>query len=265
MDDPAAPSLGSLSGLRADEFARTSDWSRPVSSPCERCKLRALIICDKLLSSNAPGPNSDREEWQVHGLGRAQRNLKSAGDRANRVHVICEGWAFSFVQLPDGRKQILSILIPGDVVGSLAPFAETLSFSVQALTDIRYCGYSASSLKTRLTSQPELLEAWARLLLAERQGVLGLVVDLGARSADERVAHLMLDLKTRLEKRGLADGNSFSFPLSQRLIAAATALTPEHVSRVISRFRSARIIDTAKGALSILNTTALQRIGSLNF
>lgn len=264
MDDGATRSLRTLDGLSSDDPASASDQTKFGSSPCEQCKLRRLSICDKLLSSKAQGPNPDREEWQVHGFGRAQRNLKSAGDRANRVHVICDGWAFNFVQLPDGRKQILSFLIPGDVVGSIAPFAETLSFSVQALTDIRYCGYSASSLKRRLTSQPDLLEAWAGLLVAERQRALGLVIDLGARSADERVAHLILDLKTRLEKRGLAKGNSFSFPLSQRLIAAATALTPEHVSRVIGRFRRARLIDTTKGALSILNAAALQRIGALN-
>lgn len=234
-------------------------------SPCTRCELRRLSICDKLLSSRSEISNAARDEWQVHGFGRAQRNIRSAGDRANRVYVICEGWAFSFVQLPDGRRQIFAILIPGDIVAPMAPFVETVSFSVQALTDIRYCGYSASSLKARLVSQPDLLEAWGAMLVEDRRRNLDLIVDLGARSADERVAHLMLDLKMRLEKRRLVEGNSFPFPLSQRLIAAATALTPEHVSRVIGKLRSARVIDATRGALSILNLPALQRIGAMNF
>jgi CRP/FNR family transcriptional regulator len=240
------------------------DRAKPRASQCKQCELRQFNICHTLLSPGARSTHKNREEWQIHGFGRARRNIKSAGERASRVYVICEGWAFTFVQLPDGRKQVLSLLIPGDVVSPTIPFAETASFSVQALTDVHYCGYSAAMLRARLESEPALLEAWAKLLVVERRQNLGLVVDLGARSADERVAHLIIDLKARLEKRGMAFGNSFFFPLSQRLIAAATALTPEHVSRVIGKFRNARLIDTEKGRLTILNAPALQRIGALN-
>jgi CRP-like cAMP-binding protein len=240
------------------------DRARRHASPCEECQLRQFNICNDLLKSEPKIPHKNREEWQLHGFGRAQRNIKSAGERASRVQVICDGWAFSFVQLPDGRKQILSILIPGDVVSPTLPFAETASFSVQALTDVHYCGYAAATLRTALATCPALFAEWSNLLVAERRQNVGLVVDLGARSADERVSHLILDLKARLENRGLAAGNSFFFPLSQRLIAAATALTPEHVSRVMGKLRKARVIDSAKGRLTILNAAALQRIGALN-
>jgi CRP-like cAMP-binding protein len=236
-------------------------------SPCAQCPLRPSNICSVLQRSPS------REEasagagagWQSHKKIPAHKNIKSVGERSERVLVICEGWAFRFAQLPDGRKQILSILIPGDVITPTRLFDDKIRFSVQALTDMRYCGYSRAMLRARLTSDLALLDSWANLLVAERQHNIGLVIDLGARSADERIAHLFLQLRTRLERRGLAAGGRGDLPLRQRVIAAATGLTPEHVSRVIGKFRGAGLIETAKGDLSILDLAGLQRIGALNF
>jgi CRP/FNR family transcriptional regulator, anaerobic regulatory protein len=236
-------------------------------SPCIQCPVRSSNICVALLRT---GPCQEvagdtRVEWQTHGTIRAHKNIKSVGEQSDRVYVICEGWAFRFVQLPDGRKQILSILIPGDLITPTRLFDDTVRFSVQAITDARYCSYSRSMLRARLTVDFALLDAWAEVLLAERRWNIGLVSDLGARSADERIAHLILGLRTRLERRGMTVGSSINFPLSQRLIAEATGLTPEHVSRVLGRFRSEGLIETAKGILRILDIAGLQRIGALNF
>ena len=58
---------------------------------------------------------------------------------------------------------------------------------------------------------------------------------------------------------------SFIFPLSQRLIAAATGLTPEHVSRVVGSFRRGGLIENGKkDFLRIVDLPGLQRIGGLN-
>jgi CRP-like cAMP-binding protein len=89
----------------------------------------------------------DSVSWQSHKKIPAHKNVKSVGDRAERVLVICEGWAFRFAQLTDGRKQILSILIPGDVITPMRLFDDAIRFSVQALTDMRYCGYSRATLR----------------------------------------------------------------------------------------------------------------------
>jgi CRP/FNR family transcriptional regulator, anaerobic regulatory protein len=237
------------------------------ASLCLECRLRASCICNALLDVR-PGDDglpANQIGWQTHKRPRAHKNIKSAGEPTDRVYVICEGWAFRFVQLPDGRKQILSILIPGDLVTPTRLFDDTVRLSVQAMTDVRYCGYSRSMLRARLTSDLALLDAWAKILLAEHRWNIGLVIDLGSRSADERIAHLILALKTRLERRGMTVGDSLPFPLSQRLIAEATGLSPEHVSRVLGKFRSEDVIETAKGVMRILDLPGLQRVGALNF
>jgi CRP/FNR family transcriptional regulator len=237
-----------------------------TSSPCADCRVRQLNICSVLLSAASgeeilPGKESD---WQDHKATRAHKNIKSAGERSDQVYVICDGWAFRFVQLPDSRKQILSILIPGDVITPTRLFDKNVRFSVQALTDLRYCRFASSILRAKLIADLAFLDAWAKLLVAERQHNFGLLIDLGSRTADERIAHLILDLKLRLERRGMMVERSFAFPVSQRLIAAATGLTPEHVSRVMGSFRRAGLIENGKGFLRIVDLPGLQRIGGLN-
>lgn len=225
-----------------------------------------MNICSVLLSaaSGEEIPLCKESAWQAHQKFRAHRNIKSAGEWSDRVFVICDGWAFRFVQLPDSRKQILSILIPGDVITPTRLFDEQVRFSVQALTDMSYCGFASSILRARLTADLALLDAWAKLLVAERYHNFGLLIDLGSRTADERIAHLILDLKLRLERRGMTVENLFVFPLSQRLIAAATGLTPEHVSRVMGSFRRGGLIESGKGFLRIVDLPGLLRIGGLN-
>jgi CRP-like cAMP-binding protein len=259
-------------------YARAGNEMRPSQQPgetvtcagqgpCAQCPVRASNICSVLqrLTNQDEASADDSVSWQSHKKIPAHKNVKSVGDRAERVLVICEGWAFRFAQLTDGRKQILSILIPGDVITPMRLFDDAIRFSVQALTDMRYCGYSRATLRARLTGDLALLDAWAKLLVAERQHNIGLVVNLGARSADERIAHLLLQLSARLERRGLATGRRGDLPLPQRVIAAATGLTPEHVSRVIGKFRSAGLIETVKGGLSVRDLAGLQRVGALNF
>lgn len=238
--------------------------STEKASPCEQCKLRAFNICHYLIDdAPAAADTPDKSMWQPLERQRARRNIKSAGERANRVSILCDGWAFRFVQLPDGRRQILSIIVPGDVITPTRIFGEQIAFSVQALTDVRYQKYDRAALKGRLATDQRLADAWSDLILTEHQQIFGHLIDLGRRSADERVAHLVLELKARLKQRGLVSQQSFEFPLSQKIVADTTGLTPEHVSRVLGSFRRAGLIEATETWLRIINIDGLRRVGDL--
>ncbi len=253
-----------LGAARPFDAAKKADSTEALSA-CAGCAIRPLNICGSLVWTNPDAPLRPRsDDWQVHRKTRAGRNIKSAGETLDRVDVICAGWAFRFVQLLDGRKHVLSILSPGDVITPTRPFEARVRFSVQAATDVRFCGYSRQTLKERLATDPRLSETWADLIVAERLRNLGLLIDLGCRSAEERIAHLLLDLRARLQQRGLASEGEPAMPLSRRLIAGATGLTPEHVSRVIGGFLKQGLVETGTVSLTIRDPEGLQSIGQLN-
>jgi CRP-like cAMP-binding protein len=235
-------------------------------SPCTNCSIQLLNVCNLLLKT--PPDEQPRagqvSGWQFHKTIRAGKNIISVGEKPDWVYVICAGWSFRFAQLPDGRRQILSILLPGDVVTTTGPYEETVRFSVQASTEVRCSGYSRRILNAKLHADPELLDAWTDLIVAERRQNFSLLIDLGCRSAEERISRLLLDLRSRLQQRGMMSESPLAMPLSRRLIAGATALTPEHVSRVIGKFREMGLVETSKKSLTIIDPAGLELIGRLN-
>jgi CRP-like cAMP-binding protein len=184
------------------------------------------------------------------------------GGVPTEIFALCRGWALRFVQLADGRRQNLAVLLPGDLCVT-ALFQEKLYYSVEALTDVRITRFGRDDLKKRILGDPSLLEIVGRACAAELRDMDERAADLGRRSAEERVTHLILSLVNRLSAHRPRPSQQYAFPLLQRHIADLTGLTSVHVSRVMSEFRNDGIMKLARGILTIANPTELERIARL--
>ena len=193
----------------------------------------------------------------------ARQNIYRAGEITEGVLVICDGWAVRFVQLPNGKRQILSVLMPGDLVSPTSMLEGQLGFSIQAMTHVRYCYLSFAEVRTRIRNNPSLFDVWLRLTAAEQRDADKRLVDLGQRTAQERIAALIVHVMMRCEQRGELLGDEFPFPLSQQRIADFTGLTPVHTCRVLSSLRKNAVCDVGHGLVKIMDRGELQRLGSL--
>jgi CRP/FNR family transcriptional regulator, anaerobic regulatory protein len=230
---------------------------------CATCTARDSGIWRALNGkSDHAVPASSKRLTQVHQTAHAGQLIYRSGERAEGVDVVCDGWAFTFIMLSDGRRQILSFLLPGDVVATSALLKDRLGFSIQALTDLRFCRFSKTELRSQMAAEPRFFDEYASIWVTEKEESDQLATDLGRRTADERIARLILALMTRLDARGMVENQSFAFPLRQRHIADATGLTPVHVSRVIGGFRAARLIDITGRLLRVLDLDQLRRVSS---
>ncbi len=250
----------SLNSVEAPSIAPTELPDRlaaPLTAtPCNSCKHRKSNFCG-VLFGNEDDPGAIRKR---HRSTTARHNIPGTSDVSETL-VICEGWAVRFVQLPNGKRQILSIVLPGDLVSAASIFDEKKhTFSVQAVTNVRYCYLKSEDIHARMADDPSLVKAWAQLAASENQNADEHLVDLGQRSAQERVASLILRIMERFEKRGQLRNMEFPFPLRQRHIADLTGLTPVHVCRVLSAFRKDGIFELEADAAKILNYPALQAV-----
>jgi CRP/FNR family transcriptional regulator len=177
--------------------------------------------------------------------------------------MICDGWAATVSRLSDGRRQILSFMLPGTLVSTSAVFADSLSFYVEAITAVRYCFYDRAFLNERLATDPSLIRAMAKTCLFEREQAEQLVTNLGRRRAEARIAHLILNLSERLKLRGLVRDDSFELPLRQQHIADATGVTAVHANRVLRSLRQDELITMRNGILKITDFAGLQRLADL--
>jgi CRP-like cAMP-binding protein len=191
---------------------------------------------------------------------RARQVILRAGEPLDGVPVLSDGWAVCVSRLSDGRRQILSFLLPGDLISASAVFAERLSFFVEAVTAVRYVYLDRQKLTDRVVADPKMFNALIRSFLAEREQADQLAVDLGRRSARERIARLLLHFRERLEARNLVVDETFDIPLRQQHIADATGLTAVHVNRVLGALRSERVVEVLDGRLKIVDLRSLCRI-----
>ena len=188
--------------------------------------------------------------------------IVSCGDVSENVFFLCKGWAFRFLRVPDGGRQIFDFLLPGDIFSPTSVVDERFTFSVEALTEVQVGEVQRESLARQLMS-PTLQSGWVRDFARHFRTTDELIVALGRRTAEDRVAHLIFQLTRRMWLRDLTREHRFPFPAKLGHIADAVGLTPESVCRVLGRFRRRGIFALSNGYLEILDFDELERVGSL--
>jgi CRP-like cAMP-binding protein len=194
-----------------------------------------------------------RSEMQRARVMKRNHSLLSEGTPITRRMLILEGWAARTRMFEDGQLQIMSFLLPGDLIGNCTHSNPVSVCSVTALTDVRYCLAPAPRLSSTLA------EAYAASRACEEAYLLAQIARLGRLTAEERLADLLLELLERLELCGLANGGKFAFPLTQNMLADATGLTVVHVNRMIGQLRRQDDLSWCDGALCIKNPAELAR------
>jgi CRP-like cAMP-binding protein len=168
---------------------------------------------------------------------RRHREIITEGRKYNELFVLLEGVAIRYRVSHDGRRQILNIVLPGDFIGFPACFFETALFSVAALTDTRVSSVPMSRLLALFERHPRLAAILLWQFSCEAAMYAEHLIDLGRRSAVERVAHFLLELLTRLQAIGLAEERSYSLPLTQEVIGDLLGLSVAHVNRSLRQLR----------------------------
>lgn len=191
----------------------------------------------------------DREEGLVRRLEDNQEdhgagvNLFGAGDELDQLLVMRKGWAFSSRYLPEGKRQVLQIHVPGDLVALPDIVFETATSELDTLTECTVCPFPRSHIDDLFRSAPRLGAFLYSLAMVERAILLDRATALGRFDAPARVAHFLLEIYSRLLITHPDLGGDFELPLTQDLIGDATGLSSVHVSRTMGWLESEGLIE----------------------
>ncbi len=238
----------------------------PAQPSCGQCPAYELNLCQAASEAAWAFPSAvPYKIQQTDHTVPARRTICREQDLHDAVPIICGGWAASIIMLSDGSRQILSFLLPGDIVSTALLFEPRPHCLVEAITDVRYRTFKRTELREILFSHPDLVDKLSRAWIEEKARADQLIVDLGRRTADERIARLILGLVDRLIKRDMAHGDPLEvdFPLRQHHIADATGLTPVHVSKVLSEFRRSGLIKISERSLTVLDPAGFRRVANM--
>lgn len=183
-------------------------------------------------------PLSERDLRLLERLGRSDERFEAdrdivAEDQVPRsVFVMTEGLACRYRLLPDGRRQIITFLLPGDLCDLHVFLLKAMDHSIGTLVPTRIASIARDDILDIMARHPRLSAAlwWSTLqegaMLRER------IVALGRRDAAGRVAYLLCELMWRQQAIGMGQHDTIALPLTQVELADALGLTPVHVNRV---------------------------------
>jgi CRP-like cAMP-binding protein len=194
----------------------------------------------------------------------AQENLLDCRECSPGAYLIRAGFACRYNVFPNGHRQIIGFVLPGDLCDSRATMFEYVDYSVSAVDPVEATLIPADTLRDRVNGSTSLLRAICRLAAIEDAIDRRWLLNLGHRTALERVAHLLCEIFTRLQIVGLTRQTVCDLPVSQTDIADATALTPVHVNRMLMELRRRGIISLNRRELAIHDFEALRVIGSFS-
>lgn len=164
-----------------------------------------------------------------------RRLIVKAGAPLEAAYVIERGWAMEYKVTAAGDRQIIDFLLPGDTMGLDAIAFRYATSEVVALTDVGACAIPRPKLEALKREQPALAFALLACARQERAVLAERLVDLGRRTAYERICCLLLEIWWRLRIAGAVTERTFAFPLDQTLLSDALGLSPTHVNRTLRR------------------------------
>ncbi len=207
----------------------------------------------------------DEDERAINNLPIAVKQMASGdpiasiGDRPTACCLVIDGFVLRSKIVGTGHRQILAFHQPGDIPDLQSLFLHVMDHDVSALGNCVLGFIPHSPLRDLTRRRPNIAHALWRDTLSEASIFREWICNVGQRDATSRVAHLVLELYTRMKAIGRTDGSSFSFPATQALFADAIGTSVVHMNRVVQELRSQRILDFDRGRISILDEPRLRK------
>ena len=189
--------------------------------------------------------------------------LYRQGEKCGSYFLITKGWIALSALLHDGQCQILDFVTPGALLGFPLLSSMVRSHSARCITPARVVCYSEPQLTRAIVRDAELAVLLCRQAALDEWRAHDHLVNVCLRSARERIAHLLLELCTRIRGRIPSAGDTIRIPLTQAHIGQALGLTGVHVSRTLRVLREQGIVRFIKRDLQILDSSALARAAGM--
>lgn len=227
---------------------------------CGGCRLSTICLPIALRA-----PDIDRLDAIVQ-RGRPLRKgeyVYRAGQSFNSVYAVRAGTLKAFSASNGDEEQITAFYLPGEIfgmdgVGKNRHIGSAVALETAAICEIPFEHLSELSIRI-----PSLLRHFLQLMSQEIAQDQQLIAMLGKKSAEQRIATLLLNISAHNARRKLS-ATQFRLPMSRTDIGNYLGLTVETVSRVFGRFQKLGLLVSDNREIELLQIDALNAIVSGN-
>lgn len=189
----------------------------------------------------------------------ARADILIKGDPSTGLYTIFSGWAFRYMQLRDGCRQILDVLLPGDLSGLQTPLIGKIRHSVRAITDVRLCTLEEERFRLMFKAHPALTEALMATLLVEEHRADVRLMLLDRQRPTERLAYFLLELRERLQRRGENVEPGFDLPLTYEHLADTIGVSRSQVGASLRDMQARQWAALTDRRLAFIDLEAMAR------
>lgn len=193
-------------------------------------------------------------------LAETGTTLLSEGNHSAHLYTVLSGWAFRYKTLPDGRRQILNYMLPGDLVGLQGSVIGEMQHSVEALSQLVLCVFQRDRMPELFRNHPGLAFDITWLASREERMLDEHLLSLGRRSAMERAAYLIAFLHQRAAAVGLSGSSTLHIPITQLHVADTLGLSIVHTNKTLRKLAERKLIRWLDRSCEVLDVQGLMDI-----
>lgn len=190
-----------------------------------------------------------------------RRDLVIDGYEYRRLCFVETGFAARYKLLRNGKRQIVNLVLPGDVIGLPGSFLKKARYSVVALSDLKLQVCSINTYVDLCYRRPQFGLALSWLAVQEGIACAEHAISTGRRTPIERLAHFLLEVYSRLELVGHASDQRFELKLSQEVMSDALGLSVPHLNRMLAQLRTDGLVAIKDHTIELVDLEALEQLG----
>src|SRR5215217_1262760 len=192
------------------------------------------------------------------------QDIVREGDRPSRSCLLLSGFACVYKMTAQGKRQIVSFTIAGDIPDLQSLHLKVLDNSVSTISPCRVGFITHDDLRSICERYPRLAAAFWRETLIDAAIFREWVMNVGQREGASRMAHVLCELLVRLRAVDLVEDHVCDLPITQTEFADAVGFTNVHVNRVFQQLRAEGLIETQGSRLRIPDWDRLKEVGEFD-
>jgi CRP-like cAMP-binding protein len=224
---------------------------------CEKCSLESSSIFKFLKPDEVTSINYEKDFRQY----KRGDILYQEGNRISGFYCINSGIIKVFKTGFDGKEQIIRFAKKGDIIAYRSVLSNELACtSAKVIEDCQVCFIPSeiliSFIKTNSSFALELL----KLACHELGEANSFITDIAQKTVRERLAEVLLFL---VNDFGLDNQQYLNISLTREELANIVGTATESVIRLLSEFKSDKLVELNGRRIKIINTKGLEKISNV--
>jgi len=224
---------------------------------CDKCSLESSSIFKYLNTDEVTTINFEKDFRQY----KRGDILYQEGNRISGFYCINSGIIKVFKTGFDGKEQIIRFAKKGDIIAYRSVLSNELACtSAKVIADCQACFIPSEILISFIKTNPNFALELLKLACHELGEANSFITDIAQKTVRERLAEVLLFL---FNDFGLDNQQFLNISLTREELANIVGTATESVIRLLSEFKSDKLIELNGRRIKILNTKGLEKISNV--